>query len=229
MIPNLASKEVHTWCVRLDVPRDLAERLYATLSPEERFRSARFRFDRDRRRFVVAHGALRDLLGRYVGTRPGDIRFIHNAFGKPGLGPGLGGRLKFNLSHSGDLALIAIAADADVGVDVERVREGSDYPEIAWSFFSAAEIDDLNGVPSHLYAESFLGCWTQKEAYMKARGEGFEIPPASFSVSQLNGAWSLHTLRPAPGYVGAVAVEGTGWSLSQHPWNLSTVFVDAAF
>ncbi|HTE66177.1 MAG TPA: 4-phosphopantetheinyl transferase, partial [Candidatus Binatia bacterium] len=81
MVPNLASNEVHTWCVGLDLPHDVFAGLYATLSPDERNRSARFRFDRDRRRFVVAHGALRDLLGRYVGTNPGDIRFIHNGFG----------------------------------------------------------------------------------------------------------------------------------------------------
>jgi len=227
MVPNLASNEVHTWCVGLDLPHDVFAGLYATLSPDERNRSARFRFDRDRRRFVVAHGALRDLLGRYVGTNPGDIRFIHNGFGKPELSPEFGLGLRFNISHSADLALIAIAADTEVGVDVECVRPGIDYAEIARCFFSAAEVDELNRVPSHLHAEGFLGCWTKKEAYMKARGEGFAIPPASFSVSHLDGSWSLHALQPAPGYVGALAVEGTGRRLSRHYWQASDTFVGA--
>jgi 4'-phosphopantetheinyl transferase len=218
MIPNLASDEVHTWCVRLDVPQDLVARLYPTLSQVERNRCARFRFDRDRRRFVVAHGALRDLLGRYVGTRPGDLRFVRNGFGKPALSPEFGPRPRFNLSHSADLALIAISADADIGVDVECVRSSPDYADIARHFFSAAEVHRLNGFPGHLDAGAFLRCWTQKEAYMKARGEGFEISPASFSVFHLESTWSLHALQPAPGYVGALAIERKGWRLRQWHW-----------
>ncbi len=92
------------------------------LSDDERNRSARFRFEKGRRRFVVARGALRELLGRYLGTDPGQIRFTYNAFGKPELHPDFGDRLKFNLAHSGDLTLIAIARDADVGVDVECIE-----------------------------------------------------------------------------------------------------------
>jgi 4'-phosphopantetheinyl transferase len=217
-IPNLAPREVHTWCVRLDVPEDAVARLYEMLSRDERDRSARLRFDRDRQRFIVAHGALRELLGCYVGTRPGDLRFVHNEFGKPGLAPEFDFRPRFNLSHSADLALIAIAADADVGVDIERVRAGVDYYEIARRFFSTEELEELIRVPSHLHAEGFLGIWTQKEAYLKARGEGFEISPASFSVFDLDGAWSLHALQPAPGYVGALAIERRGWRLRQWHW-----------
>lgn len=220
-IPNLAPNEVHTWCVRLDVPEDVVGRLYEMLSRDERDRSARLHFDRDRQRFIVAHGALRELLGCYVGTRPGDLRFVHNEFGKPGLAPEFDFRPRFNLSHSAELALIAIAADAEVGVDVERVRAEADYVEIAKRFFSTEEVDELNRVPGHLHAEAFLGCWTRKEAYMKARSEGFAIPPESFSVLHLDGAWSLHALQPAPGYVGALAVEGMGRRLSQHHWQAS--------
>ena len=225
MNPNLPPNEVHTWCVRLDVRQDVFEDLYATLSEDERDRSARLQFDRDRRRFVVAHGALRELLGRTVGTRPGDLRFVVNRFGKPALGPEIALRLRFNLSHSADLALVAIAADADVGVDVERVRPGVDYAEIARRFFSAEEVDELNRVPGHLHAESFLGCWTMKEAFMKARGEGFAIPPASFSVLHLDRGWSLHALHPAPGYVGALVVEGPGRRLRQHHWQATAPIV----
>ncbi len=205
---------VQCWCVRLDVA---PEPYYAMLSDDERNRSARFRFEKGRRRFVVARGALRELLGRYLDTDPGQIRFIYNAFGKPELHPDFGDRLRFNLAHSGDLAIIAMAPDAEVGVDVECIegRGKSSYADIAQNFFSAAELDALSRVPRDLYDQAFFSCWTMKEAYVKGRGEGLAIPLASFSVPISTdpapaavrcGRWSLFALRPAPGYVGAVAV-----------------------
>jgi 4'-phosphopantetheinyl transferase len=209
--------DVECWTVRLDVPPETVASLAATLTADERNRSERFRFERNRRRFVAAHGALRDLLGRYLGTEPGQIRFVRNAFGKPELHPEFGGRLKFNLSHSADLALIAIALDAWVGVDLECIEErgNSSYADVARCFFSATEVDALSRVPRHRYLEAFFSCWTKKEAYVKARGEGLTIPLTSFSVPITTdpapvpvrcGAWSLFTLQPAPGYVGALAV-----------------------
>lgn len=234
---RLASGDVHSWCAGLDVPPETFARLYGTLTFDERNRSARFRFERDRRRFVVAHGVLRDLLGRYLQTPPGEISFVYNAFGKPDLSPEYGSRLKFNLSHSAGLTLIAIAADSNVGVDLEYTQAQSDHPEIARRFFSATEVDHLNALPSHLYTEAFFSCWTKKEAYVKARGEGMAIPLNSFSVplttdpahtpAELSVVancivqtrrWSLYTLQPAPGYVGALAIGGTGWRLSQRQW-----------
>ena len=226
---TLASDEVHSWCASLDVPPETSARLYETLTPEERTRSARFQFERDRRRFIVARGVLRDLLGRYLQTQPGQISFVYNAFGKPDLGPDFANRLKFNLSHSADRALIAVATASDVGVDLEYIQAQSDHAEIARRFFSAAEVDYLTALPSHLYTENFFSCWTKKEAYLKACGEGLAIPLNSFSVTltpdsaptpgDLSG-WSLYTLRPAPGYVGALAIEGTGWRLRQWEWKV---------
>src|SRR5687767_15881523 len=120
MVPfQLSSDEAQIWCVRLDVPPQTSAGLYATLTDDERNRSARFRFERDRQRFIVARGVLRDLLGRYLATPPGHVRFVYNAFGKPDLSPEFGSRLTFNLSHSAGLALIAIAADSSVGIDLE--------------------------------------------------------------------------------------------------------------
>jgi 4'-phosphopantetheinyl transferase len=236
---QLASDEVHSWSASLDVPSEISARLYATLTPDERTRSARFRFEHDRWRFIVGRGVLRDLLGRYLQIPPGHIRFVHSAFGKPGLSPEFGNGLKFNLSHSAGLALIAIAADSNVGIDLEYIRAQSDYIEIARHFFSAAEVDHLNALPSHLYAEAFFSCWTKKEAYLKACGEGLAIPLNSFSVplttdpahtpvdlhvalSDIVPArhWSLYTLRPAPGYAGALAIEGSGWGLRQWRWKM---------
>jgi len=182
---------------------------------------------------------LRDLLGRYLQTQPSQINFVYNAFGKPDLSPEFGNRLTFNLSHSAGLALIAIATASNVGVDLEYIRAQSDCADIARRFFSAAEVDYLIALPSHLYAEAFFSCWTKKEAYLKACGEGLAIPLNSFSVPlTTDGAhtpedlyvaskdivpanrWSLYTLRPAPGYTGALAIEGSGWRLSHWQWRM---------
>ena len=187
----------------------------------------------------MAHAVLRDLLGRYLETEPDRISYAYNAFGKPELSRELGGRLKFNLSHSVGLGLIAITADSDVGIDVERIRPQVDLADIARCFFAAAEADSLIALPSHLRAEAFFGCWTKKEAYLKASGEGLAIPLDSFSVplttdpgetpadlyvtsNDIGPAkrWSLYTLKPAPGYIGALAIEGTGWRLSQRRWTM---------
>src|ERR1041384_7184200 len=143
--------EVRCWSVRLDVA---PEAFYATLSDDERRRAARFRFERDRQRFIVARGALRELLGRQLDARAGELRFVYNSFGKPALSPEFGGRPKFNLSHSADLALIATATDREVGVDIEYLR-----PDEPRSFFEA---------------------WTKQEAYVKARGEGLSDDPVVF-------------------------------------------------
>ncbi|HEV2669469.1 MAG TPA: 4'-phosphopantetheinyl transferase superfamily protein [Gemmatimonadales bacterium] len=183
--------EVQSWCVPLDVPRETVACCYATLSADERARSGRLRFAADRRRFIVARGSLRQLLGRCLDTAPGGIRFAYNAFGKPALSPECGSRLTFNLSHSADLALIAIARDRDVGVDLECIRADFDYAEIARSCFSEEELDP----------QTFFRYWTRREAYVKARGEGLPDDPV-----EICGDWSFFTLQPAPGYVGTVVV-----------------------
>src|SRR5882724_11648173 len=152
---QLASDAVPGWCASLDVPPETSARLYASLAFDERNRSARFRFERDRQRFIVAHGVLRDLLGRYLQTQPGRISYVYNAFGKPDLSPEFGGRLKFNLSHSAGLALIAIAADSNVGADLEYIRAQSDYADIARSFFAAAEVGQLIALPKHPSPQAF--------------------------------------------------------------------------
>ena len=207
---------------------EASARLYATLAPDERARSARFQFERDRRRFIVARGVLRDLLARYLQSEPGQLRFVYNAFGKPGLSPESASRLKFNLSHSAGVALIAIGA-ADVGVDLETIRAHADYADVARHFFSPAEIDHLRALPSHLHAEAFFNCWTKKEAYLKARGQGLALPLNGFSVpltadpaqapADVHG-WSLYSLRPAPGFAGALAIEGAGWRLREWQWTM---------
>lgn len=218
----LAPGEVHSWCVPLDAPADTVAALAATLAEDERGRSARYRFAADRQRFIVAHGALRDLLGRYLGSDPGEIRFTHNAFGKPALHSELGSPLTFNLSHSGAYAVVAIAPGADVGVDVEQIRVLPDQEEIARRFFAAAAVDELRRLPRRVQAAAFFRWWTRHEAYVKACGEGLELranAPQEFAAAR---RWSLYTIRPAPGYIGALAVAGGDWRVRQWQWQAST-------
>ncbi len=218
---QLNPDEVHTWCVGLDVSPETCVRLHATLASHERSRCARFRFEHDRRRFVVAHGVLRELLARYLQIPPGRIRYVYNAFGKPDLSPEFGNLLRFNLSHSAGLALIAIAANASVGVDLEYIRAQPDYVEIARRFFSTAEVERLRRLPRHLRAKAFFNCWTRTEACVKAHGEGLANFEGASNGSSPAGRWSLYTLRPAPGYIGALAIEGSGWRLAQRQWQMS--------
>jgi 4'-phosphopantetheinyl transferase len=238
---RLARDEVHCWYVDLDVAPATEAGCRRTLRRDERRRSARFRFDRDRRRFVVAHAALRGLLGRYLGTHPGRLTFVRNASGKPALGGGRGRRLAFNLSHSSDLAVIAVA-HAEVGVDVERIRALPDSAEIARCSFPAAEFERWSALPGHLRTRAFFACWTRKEAHAKARGEGLAgetpgraAPPTDVPVgapgsrdgapdeASPSGPWSFYALRPAPGYVAALAVEGSGWRVTERRWRTDRV------
>jgi 4'-phosphopantetheinyl transferase len=236
---QLAADEVHSWCASLDVPAHTAARLYETLAPDERSRSARFRYKPDQQRFIVARGVLRALLAGYLHTQPGRIAFVYNTFGKPDLSPAFASRLTFNLSHCGGLAVIAVATASRVGVDVESLRWEADYTDIARRFFSPAEVDGLSALPGHLLAEAFFSCWTKKEAYVKACGSGLAMPLDSFSVpvtidpsgapldlrvdsneGARAGRWSLYTLRPPPGYAGALAIEGSGWRVRQRQWQM---------
>jgi|SRR5262245_1968274 len=234
---RLAPDEVHCWCVDLDASPETTARLYATLGSGERFRLARLRFQRDRQQFIVSHGVLRQLLGRYLQNSPERISYRYSAFGKPDLHLPVSSRLQFNLSHSNALALIGVAAEASVGVDLERIPSGTDHVDIARSFFSAAESDRLSALPAERQARAFACCWTRREACVKVCGGSLAIPMEGLSVPVTKDPWpdpvevrvpghdhspemrcSVFTLQPAPGYVGALAVEGTGWRLVLRRW-----------
>ncbi|HYX81454.1 MAG TPA: 4'-phosphopantetheinyl transferase superfamily protein [Gemmatimonadales bacterium] len=215
---QLTTGDVHCWAVPLAASREAMARFCATLSPNERERTLRLRFEHHRRRFVIAHGVLRELLGRYCETEPRRLRFVNEPYGKPELHPEFDGRLKFNLSHSADLAVIALAAGTDIGVDIEQIRDGprSEYAEIASCFFSAPDREHLQRVPAHLYARAFYGCWTRKEAYVKARGDNLATSLDSLAVPPPS--WTFFPVHPAPGYIGALAIEGTNWRVTQRTW-----------
>ena len=158
--------------------------LEATLADEEKARAARFIFERDRDRFIAARGILRDLLGRYLRCAPQTIEFVYGPRGKPAVaGAAARPDICFNLSHSHGLAVVAIGREREVGIDVELIRPEFAGEEIAKRYFSAKEIAELSRLPAELRTEGFFLCWTRKEAYIKAKGDGLQIPLDSFDVS----------------------------------------------
>jgi 4'-phosphopantetheinyl transferase len=225
--PPLAPDEVHVWRVALEQPPAGFARLAARLSPDERRRAARFRFERDRRRYQVAHGALRELLAGYLDHETERLVFVEGAHGKPVLAPPHGAELRFNLSHSGELALCAVSRRREVGVDLEQVRELSDADALARRFFAEAESAALAALPAAERLPAFFRCWTRKEAYLKAVGaglllalDGFQVSlqpeagPCGLSVSgrpEETARWSLQGLDVAQGYVAAVVAERPAW------------------
>jgi 4'-phosphopantetheinyl transferase len=228
--PALPGDEVHVWRARLDAPPERVRRLLDLLAPDERVRAGRFHFRRDEDRFVVARGLLRTILGGYLNSGPERLRFEYGAQGKPALAPEHNpAGLRFNVSHSEGVALYAVTRGREVGVDVERVSARVECEEIAGRFFSPREVARLRALPEALREAAFFDCWTRKEAYIKARGEGLSLPLDGFDVSLAPGEpaallanrldpaevsrWSLRELRPWPGFAAAVAVEGRGWRL----------------
>ncbi|HEX8845597.1 MAG TPA: 4'-phosphopantetheinyl transferase superfamily protein [Pyrinomonadaceae bacterium] len=233
--PSLSRGEVHVWRVTLDQERAWVEAFRETLSLDELDRAARFHFARDSKHFVVARGALRNILGRYLAERPERLRFVTTRFGKPSLiGSAAGEDLRFNLSHSGELALYAVACERELGIDIERLREDFDGLGIAANYFSPREVMVLRSLPPAVQTQAFFNCWTRKEAYIKARGEGLSMPLDQFDVSFAPGEsamlirnindpqeasrWSLQELHPGVGYAAAIAVEGRDWRLSCWHW-----------
>jgi 4'-phosphopantetheinyl transferase len=232
---TLTEQEVHVWQAELDLAPGRVEELHCVLTADERERAARFHFDRDRDRFIVAHGVLRDILGRYLEVEPGVLRFRYSPYGKPALAGRFDGeRIRFNLAHSDRLALYAVTRGREVGIDVEYVREDLADEQIAEQFFSPQEVGVLRSVPKDRRKEAFFNCWTRKEAYVKARGEGLSLPLNQFDVSLAPGdsaalvstrgdareasRWSLQEISPGPGYVAALAVEGHSWQLRCWQW-----------
>jgi len=232
---DLRADVLHVWRVFLRAEAQRLEPYAATLSEDEQSRAQRYRFERDRNDFVAGRGVLRSLLGRYLGLVPEQIRFVYGNRGKPALAPELKTPLRFNVSHSDGLLLCVVTANRAVGVDVERVRWLPDLEEVAGCVFCPHELAVLRGlVERQEKQQAFFRCWTRKEAYIKADGEGFSLPVQQIEVSIAPGKpaelvrragrgaearrWSLRDFDPAPGYVGAVAAEGHGWQVRCWNW-----------
>jgi 4'-phosphopantetheinyl transferase len=223
--PPLREGAVHVWRVRLASPR-VAEALWPLLSADEQTRARRFFQERHRRRYIIAHGALRQILASYLDRPPESIEFSCGPHGKPSLveSGSATRRLEFNLSHSGDLALVAVAWDRPVGVDLEEWERDMNHLELAERFFSPAEREALRALAASAddLVRGFFAAWSRKEAYLKASGHGvarglhhFDVTLAPHEPARLvadrydDGAlerWRMVALPPAPHFSGALVV-----------------------
>jgi 4'-phosphopantetheinyl transferase len=223
----LSANEVHVWLAKLDEHQP--EHFRPLLAEDEVARADRFHFAKDRNHFVVARGWLRKLLAGYLGTLPAGLRFDYAEKGKPSLAADQANAINFNLAHSHGLALFAFSRAREIGVDLEFMREDIEDEKIAERFFSGREIVELRGVPIELKKQAFFNCWTRKEAYIKARGEGLSMPLDQFDVSLGPGEaaallrndkepdevrrWTMQSVSVPDGYVAALVVEGGDWQL----------------
>lgn len=213
---SLEIGEVHVWRVPLEQPQDVQNELLRTLNDEERDRASRFYFEKHQRRFVVARGFLRLLIGRYLETAPEALSFSYGDYGKPTLD--VSSSLRFNVSHSHELALYAFTHHVEIGVDVEYIRQNFATEEIARRFFSRAEVETFASLPAEERVSAFFRCWTRKEAYIKATGRGLSQPLDEFDVTlapdeppallRVGPSWSLFHLEVGEGYAGALACGG---------------------
>jgi 4'-phosphopantetheinyl transferase len=188
---------------RLDAPSDELRALRESLCAAEQHRAGRFRFERHRRRFVVARGRLRKLLGERLGVPAEKVELAHGANGKPCLKHN---GWHFNVSHCDDVALFAFSKAFEIGVDVEAIRPIRGADTIAAQFFSPREKAAYAALAPDDKALGFLHCWTRKEALVKAIGEGLSMPLERFDVAHAPG-WRLHSFFPLPGFIGAVACQ----------------------
>lgn len=226
----LSEDEVHLWRIELATVAKGEQRWEQILSKDERVRAARFHFPRDRQYFKATRALLRTILGSYVDSDPTELVFRYSDDGKPSLSRGdVRNEVEFNVFHSGDIVLLAFALRRELGVDVEKVREGFDHEGIAARFFSEQEQHQLAALaPTERYL-GFFRCWTRKEAYIKAQGSGLSLPLHQFDVSLTPGDanallctrpdrseaahWSLREVPAGDGYVAALCVRGDGWRL----------------
>ena len=224
---RLESGEAHVWLGALDVPPERLQELRAVLHADELARADRLLQAHHRVHSAAARGYLRTLLGRYLGFEPRSVELQFNPFGKPSLAGAIAaGGLRFNVSHSHGLALFAFAQGRELGVDIEKIRPEFATTEIAGRFFSAAESARLRSLAPEHQPRAFFECWTRKEAYIKARGDGlsrrldaFEVAfgpgtaPAILAADDEPDAaarWAVYDLQPPDGYCGALVVEGPG-------------------
>jgi 4'-phosphopantetheinyl transferase len=219
----LETNEVHVWNASFDVAASRLAALRDVLSPEELSRSLTYRFQEDRRRFVVARGLLKTILARYLRANPKELYFAVSETGKPELHPDLHATIRFSLSHCGEHGLFAVTRGFDVGVDLEQLC--ADYPvdSVAQLFFSHEEQARFSSLPECLRRDAFFACWCRKEAVVKALGYGLPLgldrlevslrPDEPLQVLSTRGEaietqkWALVNLALSNGCQGAVAIK----------------------
>jgi len=233
----LPEDEVHLWRVDLEAIGADESRWQRVLSSDELTRAARFHFSRDRQRFVASRALLRTILASYLATDPTGLSFSYSKKENPSLGAAYADTgVAFNISHSGGIALLAFTRGREIGVDVEQLRPDSDLEAIARRFFSTREQSQLTALPPEEKVDAFFRCWTRKEAYIKATGDGLSLPLDQFDVSLAAGEtnallatrpdgaeaarWLLQEVPGGPGYIAALCVRGQDWKLNDWSGNL---------
>jgi 4'-phosphopantetheinyl transferase len=182
--PSLQSGDVHVWRVDLEQPEAVVQQFRSTLEPDEIFRADRFHFEKGRRAFTVSHGFLRSVISRYLEAKPEALRFSYGPYGKPALdGEHKDATLRFNMSHSRAVGLVALTKSKELGVDVEYIRADFASEDIARRFFSPREVETFNALPKEHQVAAFFRCWARKEAYIKAIGRGLSQPLDGFDVT----------------------------------------------
>ncbi|HEX5234119.1 MAG TPA: 4'-phosphopantetheinyl transferase superfamily protein [Silvibacterium sp.] len=221
--PMDLAEDVHVWAWRTSGQTRDSDKT-AILSPDERARMSRLRFAEDQHRYLVCHANLRVLLAGYCRSAPQEIAFEANEFGKPALREPAGfGTLRFNLSHSENMAILAVTRVGEIGADVEHIRPIE--VDVAEAHFSKGELAELQTLAETEWLAGFFNCWTRKEAILKAEGCGLNLPLAGFDVSlipqqravlrevrpgvKMRNDWQLQHLEPAAGFAAAIAVGGS--------------------
>jgi len=220
--PELAAGEVHVWRIRLDTPVPGE----SPLSADEQQRAQRLLDVQKRSHFLSGRAALRDLLGEYTGTRPRELQFAYGPHGKPSLP---GNPLWFNFSNSGEVALLAVAIDREVGIDIEYRDRSISVEPLAAHILTTEEATAFRQLPENKRHAALLAAWTRKEAYIKALGTGFSLSLKSFSVAvpvdeepavlelrdsaDIKSRWKFVPLDPHPEYIATLTAPDTGWTV----------------
>jgi 4'-phosphopantetheinyl transferase len=235
--PSLSTGEIHVWAARLCDDHRAAAAFLRILSREERARAERLAFQRDRIRFIQAHGIVRQILAEYCDVDTASLTFARNRHGKPCLvWRANDHRLQFSISHSGNCCMLALRLDHALGIDVEKVRDLPRTMDIVQSYFTSAESKALAALRGTARQDAFFALWTHKEAMVKGLGVSLaaNLGRVAFDVDPVAGPrlaawagdrsvasrWFIRRLDPAPGYVAALASRYPIRSLALQNWTL---------
>jgi 4'-phosphopantetheinyl transferase len=225
----------HVWSAALDIGTDTLKACRALLSKEENDRASRYYFEQDTVHYIAARGFLRSLLAQHLSANPEQIIFDYGLHGKPILTQEYNLQaLNFNLSHSGGIALCAISYKRNVGIDIERKRHIKDWKDVAQSCLAKEELETLIALPKEECSTGFLKLWTQKEAYIKALGQGLSYPLQQFCIHnksgeasivvydrhdpQQQGRWEFHDIHITNDHIATLVVEGAGTQVQLNTW-----------